>query len=79
MKPLAKGGALLATSCQENGLQATDRQGSADTKFQKRFIGFLPGAHFLDNHETVTNFLLQEVSVGYNETKHKRKFITGLD
>jgi hypothetical protein len=38
---------------------------------QKFFDGFLTGAHFLDDHEAVTNFLLQEVSVGYNETKCK--------
>jgi hypothetical protein len=48
------------------------------TNCQKCVDFFLPGAHFLDDHEVVTNFVLQEVSVGYNETKCKRKFATGL-
>jgi hypothetical protein len=37
------------------------------------------GSHFLDEHEAVTNFLLEDVSVGYNQNKCKRKFIIGLN
>jgi hypothetical protein len=75
-----KGGQLLGCILQENGPQERAPQGSVVTNCQKRFNGFLLGAHFLDNKEAVTNFLLlQEVSVlGYNETKCKGKFVTGL-
>jgi hypothetical protein len=70
---------LLRPDHQENGLTGDPAiHHGVITNCQKCFDGFLTGAHFLDDHEAVTNFLLQEVSVGYNETKCKRKFVTGL-
>jgi hypothetical protein len=71
---LQKGGQLLGCILQKNGLQARARWESVVTNCQKCFNGFLPRAHFLDNHEAVMNFLLQEILVGYKETKCKRKF-----
>jgi hypothetical protein len=37
------------------------------------FDSRLPGANFLDEQEDVPYFLLPKASVGYNETKCKRK------
>jgi hypothetical protein len=48
------------------------------TNHQKSFDGCLPGAHFLDNKEDVPHFLCHKASVGYNETKCKSKYGTGL-
>jgi hypothetical protein len=78
LKRIAKGGQQFGCILKENGLKARACQGFVVTNCQKHFNGFLPGAHFLDHHEAVTNYLLQEVSVGYYETKCKRKFVTGL-
>jgi hypothetical protein len=76
---LAKITELLRPDHQENGLTGDPAiHHGVITNCQKCFDGFLAGAHFLDDREAVTNFLLQDVSVGHNETKCKRKFVTGL-
>jgi hypothetical protein len=76
---LAKITELLRPDHQENGLTGDQAiHHGVIANCPKFFDGFLTGAHFLDDHEAVTNFFLQEVSVGYNETKCKRKFVTAL-